>query len=179
MAKLTTLEKFQASMPGREKFELPMGADSSVEVAVALDTGILAGTGWQVYGIDWRFALAVAPYSSVGLGNNADRSYHLQLCRGEVPDVPVLLEPEHKDLVMEDSFVMTFSTGVGMFVMEWPRRPRQAGVTTQDEMYIMFGTSNDDADISAATTQIVGAVLYDLVDSKDVGQGKGGNLSEL
>jgi hypothetical protein len=176
---MTDLEKFRMAQPAKEPFDLPMVANSTTEVAVDVATGIDAGEGWAILGWYYSFRTIAAPHEPRAISLcGAQNSWVLQLCRGQAPATPALLDPHDDDLIWEDIIQSDVGTSANT-VMSFPRMVNCAEVTIQDSCYFCFGTVVDDAEISDAAYAIMGVLLYEELGAPNLGQGKGGYLGNL
>ncbi len=161
----TAFEQYADKIPLEREVHLVMIADSSDEVGVEIDTDIPAGSklGWIMYGMRWQIRTIASPHLPVGIPPDASNLFMIQLCRGELPATPVLLEPGDESLVMEEIVDVPFNSAVGFALNSWPRTIRKPAVTQLSKLYLMFQTGVDSVPISAATIEVYAEILYHLV----------------
>ena len=157
-------EDLVADEPKRKEVKFPMVVDSSVETGVEIETGIGSAdkVGWVILGFDWFFVDTAADYHrfdcfAAGAG---DETHMLQLCRGELPDTPVILRGGDNDLLMESIIHFTHYTGVGAFIKSWPEQVRKNAYTQQDKLHFTYGSRTDIAHISTVDVSIYAEIFY-------------------
>jgi hypothetical protein len=179
MAKsMTDFEKVLNAQPRRAEFEITMNADSTVEVWADIDTGISDGQGWVVYGMEYVFE-NIAPtvpitgiWPIAGSGNQAV----LQIHRND--DNELLLNSNDNELLMQDILGYTLSTS-GALEYRQPFKVAKTTVTLAPTLRAIFRTAVDDTALSAATIQLAGAILYDVIKAPARISSKLGTLADL
>jgi hypothetical protein len=170
MAKETGWANFGDRKPLEEHVRLPMVADSSVETAVEIDTGLEPGMklGWTLVGLDAGFRTVASPHHPIAHGA-ASMESTLQLCRGDLPATPVLLHPSNDNVIFDMPMQVNSETAVGYDRFDgycW--RTRKPERTQREKLYLMFGSDIDWAAISAATTEIFAILYYFLVSAPEI-----------
>jgi hypothetical protein len=160
------MESFQDARALEREFTFLMPADTTTETGVEVDTDIAAGSkvAWAIVGMRYSFEEVAAPHLPNALSSPASAGCTcLQLVRGALPATPVLIGRQNHDLIGEDVIEVDVQTGVGIEMRTWPREVPFEGVTQLPKLHVTFGTTVDFAAISAATTRMVGVILYNLV----------------
>lgn len=148
------------------EFKMTLGTDSTAEIGDEIDTDIAAGSkfAWAIVGMRWAIEKIAAPHEPVAMGGSATTGNAiLQLVRGALPAVPILIGRQDHDLIGEDIIETFVATSVGVEVLTWPREVMFQGVTQLPTLHVTFGTVVDYVALSAVTNRIVGSVLYHLV----------------
>lgn len=166
MASKTGMEIFQDARPLEREFSMLMAAASTTEVGVEIDTDIRSGAkeAWAILGLRYSFEVVAAPNIISPLSHAAAAGATiLQLVRGKLPATPVFIGRQNHDLIGEDVLEVNVATAVGVQDRTWPREVPFQGVTQLPQLHLTFGTDQDFQAISAATTRLVGVILYRLV----------------
>lgn len=160
----TAYEKFSDQIPLTREVRLPMVANSTAETAVEIDTDIPQGSkvGWIIYGMRYQFRVIASPHLPLSVGNVNGLAL-VQLCRGDVPDTPVFLDPGDADLILEEVIDVIQSTAVGFDYYAWPRTIRRSAVTQLPKLYLMFGSTADFTTLSDPLNELYAEILYHLV----------------
>lgn len=179
MAKSTTdFEKILNAQPRRAEFEITMDADSTVEVWSDIDTGIDDGQGWVVYGLEYVFENIdpTVPLDTIWGSATAQNEMVIQVHRNA--DNELLLNSNDNELMFQDRLCYDITTS-GAVESRQPFKVAFQTVTLAPTLRVLFRTSTDNAAISAATIQLAGVILYDIIKAPARLSSKLGTLADL
>jgi len=173
----TGFEKFLEDTPRRAEFEITMDADSTNEVWADIDTGIDDGQAWLIYGLEYGFENIdpTVPVRPLG-GGGVEGSAQLQIHRNA--DSELMLNANN-DLVLLHHKLDYYFTTSGLMVVQEPHKVPINNTTLQPTLRVIFRTSVDFSNLSAATTQLAGVLLYDVISAPARLSSKLGTLTDL
>jgi hypothetical protein len=172
--------KVLASIPSEANFIIPMVADSSNEVYVDIDTQLMDGEAWLVYGAEWTFENVDPTVPLVARNAAANNAAVIQIHRND--DSIILLNHNDDDLIFEDVWIQSYiATAAGTTIDQtfFPRRFGKRTITFSENLRVLFRTYADHTEISATTVQIAGKVFYDRISAPSIGMSKLGQIANL
>ena len=172
----TGFEKFLKETPRRAEFTIAMVADSTTEVWVDIDTGIDDGQAWLMYGMEYSFENIdpTIPLAWISGANSFKAS--LQLHRNDESEI--LLARNDNDVIVDHHLLYTILTS-GATIQAEPIKVPINNVTLQPTLRVLFRTSVDVVNLSAATAQLSGVILYDIISAPARLSSNIGTLADL
>jgi hypothetical protein len=174
--KKTGFDKFLEDTPRRAEFVIAMVADSTNEVTVDIDTALDDGQAWLIYGMEYGFENVDPTIPLPVYGAGVDVAGTIQVHRNTESDI--LLASNNNRLMAQHKVEMAFLTS-GMAMLTEPYKVPINTVTLQPTLRVIYRTSADNTNISAATAQISGVLLYDIISAPPRLSSKIGTLTDL
>ena len=171
----TGFDKFLEETPRRAEFAITMGADSTTVVMADIDTGIDDGQAWLIYGLEYGFENIdpAVVLQSVGATEGA---FQTQVHRNT--DSALMLNANNDLVMSHHKLIYSLQTNGGTVYTE-PLKIPINNVTLQPTLRVLFRTATDCPSISAATIQLAGALLYDVISAPARLSSKLGTLTDL
>ena len=183
MAKKQSVSQFDRALgtiPSRAKFEITMAANSEDEVWDDIDTNLLDGQAWLVYGGEFIFEVIDPTLPHSPFDGALNDAYCLQAQRND--DSEILLNFCDDDLMFEWRMSRDYALSTSGAINEWHIWPQRFGhrtLTMAQTIRMLFRTASDDTALSVATIQIAGFILYDVINAPSIGASKLGNIANL
>lgn len=172
---VSAFNKWVGSIPREENFSIAMVADTTNEVWVDIDTNLLDGYAWALYGIEWFIQNPTTFEPITWYGPNAPNSLALQIHRND--DHELLIEYGDDDLWLHHHLdIMTLTSGAA--IAQGPYRREKPSVTFGPTLRAVFRTDVDATNITAADL-LVGKIYYDIIKAPTAAQTKLGYIAEM
>jgi len=177
MAKTKTgFEKFLEQTPRRAEFTITMDADSTTEVWADIDTGIDDGQAWLMYGMEYAFENIDPTIPAAWISGANSFKTTLQLHRNASSEL--LLNRNNNNVIVDHHLLYTILTS-GATIQAEPIKVPINNVTLQPTLRVLFRTAVDVVNLSAATVQLTGVLLYDIISAPPRLSSKIGTLADL
>jgi len=172
----TGFEKFLDNTPQRAEFTITMDADSTTEVWADINTGLDDAQAWLMYGMEYSFENVTPTVPLSSLVGIADICTQLQLHRNDASE---LMLAQNNNLVIVTHKVNHTRLSSGAILHVEPFKVAINNVTLQPTLRVIFRTSADLVNISAATVRLSGVIFYDVISAPSRLTSKLGTLTDL
>lgn len=172
---VSAFNKWVGSIPREENFQIAMVADTTTEVWVDIDTNLLDGYAWALYGIEWFFQDPATFEPLTFYGPNVANTFALQIHRND--DHELLIRYDDDDLWLHHHIdVMTLTSGAGISAGPYSRE--KPSVSFSPTLRAVFRTEVDATELAAADL-LVGKIYYDIIKAPTAAQTKLGYIAEM
>lgn len=163
------------SIPREENFEIAMQVDTTTETWVDIDTNLLDGYAWALYGISW-FIQDEATFETIAHGGAAaSDTMNLQIHRND--DHENLIAYDDDDLWIHHSIHVSVSTEGG-YTDQQPYQVQKPSITFSPTLRAIFYTDTNMVNIDAAHL-LKGKIFYDIIKAPTAAQTKLGYIAEM
>jgi len=171
---MSAFNKWVGSIPREEHFQLTAPAATTTLQYVDIDTNLLDGYAWALYGVDWTIQ-DHSTYVSTILATTTFQSMTLQVHRND--DHTDLIDYTDDDLWIHQSIEFSTSTQGGNRI-DQPFSISKPSVTFGGTLRVLFDTDTDVTNIADGNL-INGTIYYDIIKAPSAAQTKLGYLGEL
>lgn len=161
-------------IPREEHFSVAFPADTTTETWVDVDTNLLDGYAWALYGIEYIFQDA-STFQAPIVAAATFFQFTLQVHRND--DHELLIAHDDDDLWIHDAREFATSTQ-GAYYAAQPFERAKPSITFASTLRVIF-RSDTDITTLAATDNLAGIIYYDIVKAPTAAQTKLGYIAEM